>query len=48
MSKKLYEQPTTKVLVVRVGGCFLVTSPLLGKAGQAGANDIYNAYDEDF
>ena len=47
MNKKtsLYEAPTTKVLVVRFEGSLLTGSPI---AGQAGANETYNSYDEDF
>ena len=46
--KELYSSPATTVLVVRFEDCLLNASPRLGIAGQAGANDTYNAYDEDF
>ncbi|MBR1558138.1 MAG: hypothetical protein IJ647_10375 [Prevotella sp.] len=43
--KSLYEAPTTDVLVVRFEEGVLTGSPV---AGQAGANETYNFYDEDF
>ncbi len=43
--KSLYEAPTTDVLVVRFEEGVLTGSPV---AGQAGANETYNYYDEDF
>lgn len=43
--KSLYEVPTTDVLVVRFEEALLTGSPV---AGQAGANETFNFYDEDF
>jgi hypothetical protein len=48
MSKKLYEQPTTKVLVVRVEGSILVVSGGANwakSAGVAGGDDAYGEND---
>lgn len=44
-NKQAYDRPTTDVLVIRFEGNLLTGSPV---AGQAGANDVYNVYDEDF
>ena len=44
MSKKLYEQPTTKVLVVRVGGCMCISN--YGAKGAAGAVLVQDSEDE--
>ena len=43
--KSLYEAPTIDVLVVQFEESVLTGSPV---AGQAGADEIYNYYDEDF
>ena len=44
MSKKLYEQPTTKVLVVRVEGILCLSDPAktyrLGGAGSYGDDEL--------
>ncbi len=45
MKKVFYEKPTTETLVVRFEEGVLTGSPV---AGQAGANETYNYYDEDF
>lgn len=47
-NKATYERPTTNLLVVRFEQGLLIGSPQAGAAGQAGANEVYNAYDEDF
>ena len=47
--KEQYCSPTTNILVVRFEGMLMQSGfPKAGGAGQAGANDSYNAYDEDF
>lgn len=43
--KSLYEAPTIDILVVRLEGGVLTGSPV---AGQAGANEAYLYYGEDF
>ncbi len=45
MNKIFYEKPTVELLVVRFEEGVLTGSPV---AGQAGANETYNYYDEDF
>ena len=44
MSKKLYEQPTTKVLVVRVEGALLTGSPNAVRLNSAssGYEELYD------
>ena len=43
--KSLYEVPTINIFEVRLEESVLTGSPV---AGQAGANETYNYYDEDF
>ena len=43
--KSLYEAPTIDILEVQIEESVLTGSPV---AGQAGANETYNYYDEDF
>lgn len=45
MSKILYEKPSTELLVVRFEESLLTGSPV---PGQAGNNDSYNEYPDDF
>ena len=50
MSKKLYEQPTTKVLVVRYKDCILVVSNGVNYStnqGGAGGEDSYYSNEDD-